>query len=296
MPTNDFIEFKKERDLGTMITDSFKFLRLEWKPFFTAIIKISLVPILLAITSVIFFSLTFSDVFSSILTFDTTGSFDTPTVDYGMFFIVSMTSLIFYLIAYVMVSASAMYYVKSYVENQGKVNYDYVKQMTFNKFWSFTALYIVTGIIVFVGILFCFLPGIYFGIVLSLSSCLLVFTKKSAMDAIGDAFTFIKGHWWDSFGILIVVSLIVSVLNYITQVPAMIYQLIQIGTSAFGGDPTEMMNLFKDPIYLVLLTFSYFIQFLFYTITLLVTIFIFFDINEQKNNSGAIDKIDAIGS
>ena len=246
--------------------------------------------------TVIFFSLTFSDVFSSILTFDTTGSFDTPTVDYGMFFIVSMTSLIFYLIAYVMVSASAMYYVKSYVENQGKVNYDYVKQMTFNKFWSFTALYIVTGIIVFVGILFCFLPGIYFGIVLSLSSCLLVFNKKSAMDAIGDTFTFIKGHWWDSFGILIVVSLIVSVLNYITQVPAMIYQLIQIGTSAFAGDPTEMMNLFKDPIYLVLLTFSYFIQFLFYTITLLVTIFIFFDINEQKNNSGAIDKIDAIGS
>ena len=42
MPTNDFIEFKKERDLGTMITDSFKFLRLEWKSFFTAIIKISL--------------------------------------------------------------------------------------------------------------------------------------------------------------------------------------------------------------------------------------------------------------
>ena len=189
------------------------------------------------------FDLTFSDVFSSILTFDTTGSFDTPTVDYGMFFIVSMTSLIFYLIAYVMVSASAMYYVKSYVENQGKVNYDYVKQMTFSKFWSFTALYIVTGIIVFVGILFCFLPGIYFGIVLSLSSCLLVFTKKSAMDAIGDAFTFIKGHWWDSFGILIVVSLIVSVLNYITQVPAMIYQLIQIGTSAFGGDPVSYTHL-----------------------------------------------------
>ena len=288
MPTNDFIEFKKERDLGTMITDSFKFLRLEWKSFFTAIIKISLVPILLA--------LTFSDVFSSILTFDITGSFDISTVNYGMFFIVSMTSLIFYLIAYVMVSASAMYYLQSYVENQGKVNYDYVKQMTFSKFWSFTALYIVTGIIVFVGILFCFLPGIYFGIVLSLSSCLLVFNKKSAMDAIGDAFTFIKGHWWDSFGILIVVSLIVSVLNYITQVPAMIYQLIQIGTSAFDSDPTEMMNLFKDPIYLVLLTFSYFIKFLFYTITLLVTIFIFFDINEQKNNSGAIDKIDAIGS
>ena len=73
-------------------------------------------------------------------------------------------------------------------------------------------------------------------------------------------------------------------------------KLIQIGTSAFDSDPTEMMNLFKDPIYLVLLTFSYFIKFLFYTITLLVTIFIFFDINEQKNNSGAIDKIDAIGS
>ncbi len=37
---NDYVEFKKERDLGATITDAFRFIRLEWKPFFTTILKV----------------------------------------------------------------------------------------------------------------------------------------------------------------------------------------------------------------------------------------------------------------
>ena len=70
-----------------------------------------------------------------------------------------------------------------------------------------------------------------------------------------------------------------------------------MGTSSFGsGDPTVIFDIFKDPIYLGLLVLSEGFKFLIGTITLLVTIFIFFDINEQKNNTGAIDKINTIGS
>lgn len=296
MITNDYIEFKKERDLGAMITDAFKFLRQEWKPFFTTIIKISIAPILLAIASIIYFSLSFSDLFSNAIMLNQVGSYQGETRDFGTFFLAIVAYLVFYLIAYVMVTASAMYYVKSYVDNEGKIDFEYVKSMTMQKFWSFSGLFLVSGIIIFVGFIFCFLPGIYFAIVLSVASSILVFFDRGSMDSIGDAFTFIKGHWWDTLGIVIVVSFIVGILNYITQIPATIYQFIQMGTSTFGsGDPTEVFEIFKDPIYIGLLTLSYFIQFLFYTITLLVTIFIFFDINEQKNNSGAIDKIDSIG-
>ena len=296
MITNDYIEFKKERDLGAMITDAFKFLRQEWKPFFTTIIKISLAPILLAVASIIYFSFSFSDFFSSAVMMNQFSSSQEETTNFGTFFIAVIVYLICYLIAYVMVTASAMYYVKSYVENQGIIDYEYVKSMTLQKFWSFSGLFLVSGIIIGVGFLFCVLPGVYFAIVLSVASSILVFFDRGSMDSIGDAFTFIKGHWWDTLGIVIVVSFIVGILNYITQIPATIYQFIQMGTSTFGsGDPTEVLEIFKDPIYLGLISLSYFIQFLFYTITLLVTIFIFFDINEQKNNSGAIDKIDSIG-
>jgi len=297
MQNNDFIEFKRERDLGMMITDAFKFLRQEWKPFFTTIIKISLAPILLAIASIIFFSYSFSDFFTNIMSTNSYGGYEESTSNLGFLFLAIAAYLLFYLIAYVMVTASAMYYVKSYIDNQGKIDFEYVKRMTLLKFWSFAGLYFVSGIIVGVGALFCGLPGIYFGVVLSISACILVFFEKGAMDAISDAFNFIKGHWWETFGILIVIFLIVAVLNYITQIPATIYQLIQMGTSSFGsGDPTVIFDIFKDPIYLGLLVLSEGFKFLIGTITLLVTIFIFFDINEQKNNTGAIDKINTIGS
>ena len=33
----EYIEFKKERDLGSIITDAFKFIRIEGKQFFLTI-------------------------------------------------------------------------------------------------------------------------------------------------------------------------------------------------------------------------------------------------------------------
>ena len=297
MNTNNFIEFKKERDLGAMITDAFRFFREQWKPFFTSIIKISLVPILLVIALGVFFLISFSDILGSFLTFENPETLLLKTVNYGSFFMLSTIILCFYLVANVMITASSMYYLKSYIENQGKVDYDYVKQMTFNKFWSFVGLSLVTGTIVFIGLIFCFLPGVYLGVILSLSSCLLVFYEKGVLDALSDSFAFVKGHWWETFGILLVIILLIVVLNYATQIPVTIYQFIKIGTTVIDGTTSkEIVNQFKDPVYLLLLSFSYFFKFLLYTLELLVTVFIFFDINEQKNNAGALEKIATIGN
>mgnify|MGYP005634918937 CR=1 FL=1 len=87
---------------------------------------------------------------------------------------------------------------------------------------------------------------------MSLASSILVFENKSVLDAIGDSFNFIKGHWWETFGISIVIGILVSILGYIFSIPAVIYQLIQ-GMSLLGSDdPSQMMSMLSDPIYLVL--------------------------------------------
>jgi hypothetical protein len=38
---NEKIQFKKQRDIGEIITDTFKFIREEWKPLGTLILKIT---------------------------------------------------------------------------------------------------------------------------------------------------------------------------------------------------------------------------------------------------------------
>jgi hypothetical protein len=296
MEEHNFVEFKKERDLGAIITDTFKFIRLEWKPFFGYVFKIAIVPILLAGASVLYISYASSKIFSAI-DVENLDSFNDGNLfgSSGEIIIAVFLMLVFYLVAYVMVNVGSLYYIKSYIENNGQVNFDEIKQKVGEKFWAFVGLGILIGLIAFVSMLLCFFPVIYTSIVLSLASSILVFENKTVSGAIGDSFNFIKGHWWETFGILIVIGILVSILSYIFSIPAVIYQLIQ-GMSLLGSeDPSQMMSMFSDPIYLVLNIIANAAQFLFSSITLIATVLVYFDINEQKNASGTLDKIDGLG-
>ena len=295
MNNNNFVEFKKERDLGAIITDTFKFIRLEWKPFFSTVIKISIIPILLAIITIIFYSAWFSNIFTGIFS-SIGGEFGADVFDITTFMVLLLALIIFSLVAYALVSVSSLSYIKSYINNRGRVNLEEVKDITKRKFGAFIGLYFLNGLIIGIGAMFCGIPGIYFWVVLSLTYALLIFENKGVFDSINDAFNFIKGHWWDTFGILLVIFLLTIVMDYVSQIPVFIYQLVDMGISLGSEDPTEVFDILSDPIYLVLLFFSYFINFLIYMVTLITSVFIYFDINEQKYASGSIDMIDNLGS
>lgn len=293
----NFVQFKKERDLGAMITDTFKFFRLEWKPFFTTIIKAAIIPIIIAIIAIIFYTSSFSSFFEGFAyaSYDAYG--DEPEIqDFGMFFISALAFLLAYLVAYSVITVSGLSYIRSYIENNGVVNFEDVSASTKEKFWSYVGLLFLSGLIVGIGMILCLIPGIYLWVPLALSTCLLIFEKRSVGDSISYSFDFIKGHWWDTFGILLVIQLIIGVLGALTDVPATIYQLIQIGIEAGNQDPTAVMGIFSDPIYLALLGFSYFFKILLYIVSVVTTVFIYYDINEQKNASGSMDMIDSLGS
>ena len=293
MNNNNYVEFKKERDLGAIITDTFAFLRIEGKPFFITILKVAIVPILLAVAAILYYLFAISNVFSQV-------DFSNPDANFNAFstgsmFLSMFLVGVFYILAYVFINVAAMYYIKSYIDNKGIVDFEYVKQEVKNKFWSFLGVGILTGIVVFVGAFLCFFPAIYLYITLSLAIPILVFQDKPAMDAFGDSFSFIKGHWWETFGVMIVVGLLIMVLGYIFSVPALIYQLIKGFTVFSTDDPATVVSLISDPIYLFLNVISYVGRFLFYAVTLVSSVFIYFDINEQKNASGTYEKIDSLG-
>jgi hypothetical protein len=289
MDTQNFINFKKKRDLGTILSDTFQFLSSEWKPFFGTILKISIIPILIAICAVVYYgmsSVSFLGDFSQIADFQ--GGFN-----FSDLLLPILAFLFSYLIAYALITVAALAYIKSYIDNKGVVNYEEVQNSTKEKFWPYVGLFFLNGIIVFFGALFCFLPGIYFGIVLSLSICLLIFQNKSVTDAINDSFSFIKGHWWETFGILIVVQLIIIFISFILDLPATLYQAADITSIIQGDASNEILKSFSDPIYLMLIALSYFIKFILYIVATVATVFIYYDIKEQKDPSTEI--IDEIG-
>lgn len=294
MNNNNYVEFKKQRDLGAIITDTFKFLRLEWKPFFGTVFKIAIIPILFAIAGILYYSFEQANMYSGI-------DFTNPeTVDTNPFSGVSMAIATFvfllsYLIAFIVINVASMYYLKSYINNNGVVKYEEVVADVKENIWAFVGMGILIGIMFTIGAFLCLVPAIYLWPILSLTTCVFVFKGKSVMDSITYSFEFIKDHWWETFAVLLVLAILVGILSTIFQIPAIVYTMVRTFVSMSNEDPTAIVGLFGDPIYLALNVISYFGRFLFYAVTLVSTVLIFFDINEQKYASGTIEKIDSLG-
>ncbi|TXD52131.1 MULTISPECIES: hypothetical protein [unclassified Polaribacter] len=290
MNDQNFINFKKQRDLGTMLSDTFKFLNTEWKPFFATILKISIIPILIAICAVVYYTMSSVSFIGDI---SEASNYDSLNLNFSDLVIPTSALLLSYLVAYALITIATLSYIKSYIDHKGLVNYQEIQDATKVKFWPYVGLFFLVSLIILVGSIFCFLPGIYFWVVLSVSFCLVIFQNKGVLESISDSFSFIKEHWWETFGILIVVQLIILAISYVADIPAAFYQTADITTILKDQDTTELLNAFTDPIYLTLIAFSYFVKFILYILSTIVTVFVFFDIKEQKNPSS--DIIDEIG-
>ena len=296
MQNHSFIEFKKERDLGAIINDTFKFIRENWKPYFGAIIKI-VGPFILvgSILMVVFFGyyVGVAGEFTSMA--DSENPNDIFGLILPMFGWMGLLAIVFILV-YIMVSLTSLYYIKSYISNNGIVNIEDVKTNTFKNIWKFLGLGVLIVLMVGFGAILCYLPGIYLWVVLSLATSILVFEGKSVGDSISHSFTLISGQWWNTFGVLLVIAILVNILGYAFSVPALIYQLIGHGTTLGSSDPTEVFNVFKDPIYIGLNVLSYIGKFVLSSISLIAAVFIYYDLNEQKNLTGTIEKIESLGN
>jgi len=191
---------------------------------------------------------------------------------------------------------ASLYFIKSYIDTNGKPVFNDVKTNILQNFWKFIGLGFLVTIVTVFGMVFCYLPGLYLGTVLSLATSIMVFENKSIGKTFSHSFTLINGQWWNTFGVLIVVWLLLVVLGQAFSIPALIYQFIKMGTMMQGEDPTAIFEIFKDPIYLALNIVSYVFQFILYSIPLISTVFIYFDLNEQKNFTGTFEEIENIGN
>jgi len=294
---NKLIEFKKERDLGAIITDTFTFIRENWKDYFLTVFKI-IGPVLLVGAAILVFAMvSYSGAIKGILTLDQSapdpsGAFDSIFGMFGWLFLM----FVVFGIVYTLLSEVSLYYVKSYIENDGVANFEEVKEQTYANIWKFVGLGILSILMMIVGYILCVLPIVYISVVLSLAMPIMVFESKSIGETISHSFTLIKGEWWNTFGVVLVIGILVSMLGFVFSIPSLIYQLISMGVSISNEDPTAILGILEDPIYLILNLIAYFGKFLFYSVTLIASAFIYFDLNEQKHFTGTFEKIENLGN
>lgn len=282
-----YIEFKKQRELGEILSDTFAFLRAEFKPFFTTFFKIIGPYLIVMLICYALYMYQFGDLFN----FNVERS---DSLSNGlMLFAVGAAFFVSIIATYVLSQATTLFYIESYSNNKGIANFDEVKKNVYESFWQFIGLGFLVGICVGVGFMFCLIPGIYLYVPLVLSFSIMVFNRKGVSDAFSYSFTLVKDHWWITFASLFVVGIIVMVASYAFALPSTIYTYAKMGILS-GEIDAENFSI-VDPVSILLGVISTLAQFLLNIISVVASVLIYFDLNEKKNFTGTYERIKNLG-
>lgn len=164
-----------------------------------------------------------------------------------------------------------------------------------SRFFNILGLNIITYIVTGIAMLFLILPGIYVAIVLSLGAAIIVFENSNPIDAFGRAFTLIKGKWWSTFGLLVVISIIGYIINFFFGLPRSIVLGIELFTSldATGGiEGVEMENSTDQVLNVVFSVFETFGSILSYSLIYMALAFQYFNLVERAESRGLMTKIE----
>lgn len=284
---NETINFKKQRELGTILSDIFKFIRLNWKSLFEMIFKIAGPALLIMLGAYVFYMQSIVGSFGILETVGSLSGFSTTMV------LALVVLILAGLVYYALLNGVVLHYIKSYIKNNGVVVKEEVSAGVKNDFWKLIGTSLLVGLIIAVGSMFCVIPGIYLGVVLSTAYTVVVFEGKEVTDAISHCFNIIRDEWWITFATFFVVFLLYYFIMIIFQIPQYIYIFINALTMSqeVSADPTSMF----DWVYILLTTIGMVFQYLLYSIIVICTAFVYFNLNEKKHFTGTMETIESIG-
>lgn len=283
------IEFRKQRELGDIITDTFKFLRQNFKPLFKDIFRITGPVFVILIFAIGYYSYLGMDLMSNpFLT-------DVPSANIEMY-LISLFVLFSSLVAfYVLLYNTVLHYIKSYIENAGAVDHTAIYRGVKNDFGKMLGVVLLVGVITVFMLLLCILPGIYVWVPLSLAPALLIFSRTSVLDSISYSFSLVKNNWWMTFLTLVVITLLVYIIGLIFQFPLMVYFFVKALTMSQEGSIANPGDL-VDWVYVLLNVLSSIFQYLLSVVVVIASAFIYYHLDEKKNATGTYERISNLGS
>lgn len=287
-----FIEFRKQRDFSSILSDTFGFIRNEFKPFMKTIFNIAGPAIVIFMLSLAAYNYVSGDIFN----FSTFGE---PSFNSGNIVVTIIIALLYFIsaiAAYILTVATVLFYIKSYVDNKGITDQTEIKSNVYKSFWSFFGLSFLKGITIVVAAMLCFFPVLYAMVPMAIVFSIYVFEpRRSSSDAFSQSFSLANTDFWTAFGAFIVLGIIYYVLGMIFSIPSVIYAII--GTGIFSGevDPANMSSFTQDPIVIFLNVLNTFFQFLLNIILMVGGAVIYFHLHEKTNFTGTYDRINEIG-
>ena len=309
------IDYHQTRDFGKKMNVTFEFLRQNFKALGKSILMIAGPPVLLA--SLLLGSF-FQDIFSNAFNQMSPGS--NPML--GLFASPGFWMKIGLMIVFILVSSVASLatinnYILLYEEKKtNKIEVSEVWERvreTFMMYLGTCFLFTLLAIAVYIGLFipvallgavspiligFGFLAMVlvvaYFFVASSLIFIIRSYEKMGFMEALVRSFRLVRGKWWSTFGIILVLYLIAGTISYVFLIPFYIVTVISSLHNA-GVEGFESTGSSFGILSMVLLTLYYLAQMLLYALPSVGIAFQYFNLVERKEARGLMSQISSFG-
>lgn len=279
-------EFKKERDLGSILNATFVFLKQEFKPLFKCVIVYAGPFILLAAIAAGYYQ---SNAMNSMFLFKN-ANFAQNIENFLFYFALLMGASV---LSYTMLICTVYSYIKLYTD-RGKNNFTFedVGKMIASNFLKVFGTNILVFLVIAIGTIFCVIPGVYLAVSLCLIYSAMLFEEKSFGAAFSRSFKLTHFQWWWTLLLILVIYMIVGVASYILAVPQMIFSFMYGLNSIKAG--AETSGTMKDTM-LIITTCVTFINSLLSVIPFIAMALQYFNIVEKKESPALLQKIEKMG-
>ena len=230
--TEKEIQFRKKREIGDIFSDSFQFLKHEYKPV-SKLVLIYVLPFLLVYGVVQVYLQ--KNIISKIDFTDT----EALLANIGPVYLNVFLFALFGLFVQSLLIATYYSYIEVYVK-KGKDNFD-LSEITPHLF-SNGLLAIGASLVIFIvvmfGLILCIFPGIYFANTFSIVIIIFIFEKKGLGNALIRSAFLVKSDWWNTFLINIIGIVIIWTAGFLMSIPSMLTGLT-VGVFNQNQTPVE---------------------------------------------------------
>jgi hypothetical protein len=316
MENFNVIEFHKTRDFSTKMNATFEFVKQNFKPLSKSILFIAGPPVLIA--SLMMGS--FMGDFMGMAMGSARGGDPTAFTNYftspALWLNIGL-AMIFFIVSGVVTISTINNYIMIYGERRSNnIEVAEVWERVRSTFWMYlgtmilvTILLIVMYVVVVIPVVLLAMVSpwlIFFGVIfvivgifyVTISSSLIFFIrgyeKTNFFDAVLRSFKLVRGKWWSTFGLIMVLYLIVGTVSSIFYLPWYFYTLMSMMHNVQSGSFTSPSTGYQA-FTMIFLSLYYLAQMILYSLPNVGIAFQYFNLVEMKEARGLMGQIETLG-
>jgi hypothetical protein len=282
---NSNIELSKTRDFGEIISDSFLFIRENFKPLLSCFFVFCGIFLLAGVISGVMLQIKMIDVINN----SDGNGLESGSGTWAAYGIDAVFAGVIALAGYVtltitIISFMALYKQKGNIAPTNEELWGYIKYY----FLKVLGIGILNYIILIIAFVLCILPGVYLSPILGLIFPIIIVENASFGYAWDQSFRLIKENWWKVFGALFITEFILGICSAVINIP---FQVVNVWSVFLHRIPNVHLSIVSVIIGTILKELSM----AFYILPLVALGICYFSLTEAKDATGLMGRINQLG-